>query len=229
MLKHQTRLSTQIAIVIDTTMIVAAYFAAYCIAGNFTSLGHRSNYDWILLWMIPVWLYLIEQRQLYKTLRTKKIVDITVDVLKVHVIGTVVVTSIIFLLDPRGFSRVFFGTCVLSSLIFIVGGKLIIRRVLFYLRYHGLSIRYLLLVGCNETSAEMIQLIQKHPGWGLVISGIAEDEPDGEKSFYGVKIIGSVDDVIPFCRENPVDEVIWCLEHSTEEQENIFVSVQNNR
>ena len=129
---------------------------------------------------------------------------------------------IIYLLDPRGFSRVFFGTCVLSSLTLIISAKLIIRRILFYLRFHGLNVRYLLLVGCNETSAEMIKLINKHPEWGLVISGVVEDEPGSEKTFCNVKIIGTLDDIIPFCRENPVDEVIWFLEHSTEEQENIF-------
>lgn len=222
MLKQQSRLLTRIAVVVDAGMIVAAFFVAYVVMGYFTKLGSWAHYDWILLLMIPVLLYLMGHYSLYASLRTKKIADLLLDLLKVHLLGTVILSSAIFLLDPRGFSRLFFGGCIVLSLVFICIDKIAIKLILFYLRRRGYNIRYLLIAGCNETSAEFIKQIGRHPEWGFVVVGITDEEPPDEEYYCGVKVIGSNSDINGFCRSNPVDELIWCLQHGTEEQEDVF-------
>ena len=225
MLKQQARLLTRIAIVIDAVMIVASFIASYAVMRNYTHLGDQKDYDWILLLMIPVWLYLIGHFSLYASLRTRKLSGLLADLLKVHFMGAIVVSSAIFLLDPRGFSRLLFGGCILFSLILISFAKLVIKLALYYLRRHGYNIRHLLLAGCNETSAEMIKQIRRHPEWGFVVVGVTEDHPYGDESFCEVPIIGDTDSIIEFCRNNLVDEVIWCLGQGSEEQENVYYHV----
>jgi exopolysaccharide biosynthesis polyprenyl glycosylphosphotransferase len=225
MLKQQARLLTRIAIVVDAVMIVTAFVAAYLIMEDYTHLAGWGQYDWFLILMVPVLLLLMGHFNLYATLRTRKFVDIFLGLLKVHAIGTVILSSSIFLIDPRGFSRLLFGASILLSFALIFTAKVVIKLVLFNLRRHGYNVRYLLLAGCSESSAELIKLIREHSEWGLVISGVAEDQPYDEETYCGVPIIGRTVDLLAFCRNNPVDEVIWCLEHGTEEQEDIFYHV----
>ena len=222
MLKQQSRLLTRIAVVVDTIMVVAAFFASYLVMRRFTHLDTWEHYDWILLLMIPVLLYLMGHYSLYASLRTKKISDLLSDLIRIHLIATVILSSAIFLLDPRGFSRLLFGGCILLSFVFICIAKVAIKTILFYLRRRGYNIRYLLIAGCNETSAELIRQIRRHPEWGFVIVGITDEEPPLVDRFCEVPVIGSNSDISSFCRSNPVDELIWCLKHGTEEQEDVF-------
>ena len=222
MLKQQARLLTRIAIAVDAVMIMVAFIAAYLIMENYTHLAGWGQYDWILLLMVPGLLLLMWYFNLYATLRTRRITDIFFDLVKVHIIGTIILSSSIFLIDPRGFSRLLFGASILLSLVLILSAKVIIKLILFKLRRHGFNVRYLLLAGCNETSAELIKTIREHSEWGLVISGVTEDQQYEEDTYCGIPIVGRTEDLLAFCRDNPVDEVIWCLEHGTEEQEDIF-------
>ena len=222
MLKQQAKLLTRIAVFLDAVMVVAAFYAAYSVMKDVTHLNAWNEYDWILLLMIPVWLINIRQFDLYASVRTIKISALISALLKVHIIGTLILSAAIFILDPRGFSRLLLGGCILLSFVFICTVKLTIKLFCYYLRLQGRNVRYLLLAGCNETSAALIKLIQKHPEWGLVIVGIAEEEEHGEEQFCDVPVIGQVKDIISFCNGTPVDEMIWCLERGTEEQEDVY-------
>jgi exopolysaccharide biosynthesis polyprenyl glycosylphosphotransferase len=225
MLKQQSRLLNRIAVFVDVVMVVAAYFSAYMVMRHFTNLHGRVHYDWILLYSIPVLLYLIKRSNLYASLRTREFSDLFLDLLKAHIIGAFAVASLIYLIKPEAFSRLLFGGCFAFSFIFICISKQSIRIILYYLRLRGYNVRHLLLAGCNETSAEMIGLIRRHPEWGLVIVGITEDEPHGEELFFDVAVVGTVDDIPEFCKNNPVDEVIWCLEQDTEELLKVFQKI----
>jgi len=225
MLKRQARTLTKIAIIVDAVMIVAALTVSYVIMRNFTRLDNLMKYNWILLMMIPVWLYLMGHFNLYASLRTRNIPDLLKDVLKVHLVGSVIISSAIYLIDPHGFSRLLFGGCVVVSFVMISAAKLVIKQILYYLRRKGYNIRYLLLAGCSEASAAMIDLITNHPEWGLIIVGIAEEEPHNEELFCGVKVIGTVEEIVEYCKLNPVDEVIWCMEHGTHVQEDVYYHV----
>jgi exopolysaccharide biosynthesis polyprenyl glycosylphosphotransferase len=222
MLKQQSRLLTKIAVVVDTIMIVAALYAAYIVMGKNTPLGPFSNYDWVLFFMIPVILYLIGHFNLYASLRTRKATEVLADLIKVHLLSTIILSSTIFLLDPRGFSRLLFGGFIVLSLLFITIAKLTIKLILYYLRKHGYNTRHLLLVGCTETAAEFIKMVRRHPEWGFDICGVTDDGPHDDTHFCDVKIIGSLSDVAGYCRNNPIDEVIWCLKHGVDEQEDVY-------
>jgi exopolysaccharide biosynthesis polyprenyl glycosylphosphotransferase len=225
MLKQQARQLTKIAVMVDTAMIIAAFPVAYVIMSYFTKLGDLNKYDWIQILIIPVWLFLLWHFNLYASMRTRNTVDLLKDLLKVHLIGAVIVSSAIFIFDPHGFSRLLYGGCIVANFVLISTAKIFIKLTLYYFRRHGSNIRYLLLAGCNEASAAMIDLIQNHPEWGLVIVGVAEEDPDTEELFCKVPVIGVVGDIIAYCKSNPVDEIIWCLEHGSAEQENIFYHV----
>jgi len=225
MLKEQSRLLTQISVAVDAVMVVVAFFVSYVVMQNYTHLSEWKHYDWILLLMIPVWLFLIKYFNLYASLRSRKLADMMLDLLKVHVLGALIISSAIFLLDPRGFSRLFFVGMVVLCFVLISTAKLSIKLILYHIRMQGYNLRHLLLAGCNETSAEMIKLVRQHKEWGFIIVGISEEEPCDEPLFFDVPVIGSNNDIIEFCRNNAVDEVIWCLGQGTEEQENIYYHV----
>ena len=222
MLKQQARLLTQITVAIDAFMIITAFFYAFMVMDHVTSLGYWNNYVWILLFMIPIWLFLMWYYKLYESQRSVKTVVMLLGVLKVHLAGAVVLSSAIFLLDPRGYSRLLFGGCIVFSFCLISAARFVIKQTLFFLRRQGRNVRYLLLAGFNDKSDALIELISKHQEWGFVVVGVADDSRAIGEHLRNVPVVGTVKNIIEFCKNNPVDEVIWCLEQSNEDQEDIF-------
>ncbi|RII31390.1 MAG: sugar transferase [Geobacter sp.] len=225
MLKQQARLLTRVAMALDAAMIVAAFLISYQITGHFTHLKSIGRYSWILLCLIPIWLYLLTRFNLYASLRTRDIGEIIADILKVHVIGAIGIACIIFLLEPTGFSRLLFVICITFCFILICTGKLCIKLILAGIRRRGYNTRNLLIIGCNPKSEELIDLIKRHAKWGLNIIGVMCEDGYGDKTFQGCQVVGSTLDIVLFCKDNPVDEVVWCTERGTVEEENTFIAL----
>ncbi len=225
MLKQQARLLTRIAMMVDAAMIVAAFLLSYRITAHFTHLRSITHYNWILICLIPIWLYLLTRFNLYASLRIRDIGEILADILKAHVVGAVATACLIFLFEPTGFSRLFFSICIAFSFVLICTGKLCIKFVLAGIRRRGFNTRNLLIIGCNPKSEELIGLVKRHANWGLHIIGVMCEEGYSGDTFQGCLIVGCTLDVVSFCKENPVDEVVWCAEHGSGEEENTFLAL----
>lgn len=131
-------------------------------------------------------------------------------------------SSLIYLVEPHGFSRIFFAVFTLTSFVLICVAKLGIKLVLSNIRSKGRNIRYLLVIGMGQRAQQMIELIKQHSCWGLQIVGFVCDRDSCDKVFHGVPMVGYIEEIIQFCRENPVDEVIWCSDRNGSEKEGLF-------
>lgn len=213
MLKQQARLFTKISVLLDAVVLVTAFFLAYgLLQYNYHRLHDIHQYAWALLIILPTWLLLLSYSGIYGSMRIKKFGKVFAQLFKVHAAGGMVISSLIYLLEPTGFSRMLVGTFILVSLLLMTAVKATIKQVLHFLRRKGYNTRNVLIVGNGEKARYFVQLIKAHADWGLVITGYIpfcaerEDEPVPDCERLG--IIYNLND---FCKEKMVDEVVFSL------------------
>jgi len=217
MLRQQARLFARIAVAVDVSAILSAFVLSYTIVQRTTGrLSDFLNYCWVLVIVIPVWLFLLTYFGLYGSMRTKSIPAIISNLLKVHVIGGIVTTSCVFLLDPRGFSRIFMGSFILCSLMLIVTLKGGIKLLLMWFRRKGFNSRNILIVGSGGRAHRFVEVVSQHADWGLVITGIVglPGEPEAA-TIPGCPRLGALEELLEICKRNMVDEVIFCLPYES--------------
>ncbi len=212
MLKQQAKLFTKIAVAVDAGTVVGAFFAAYYLRSAVGKIQHVSFYSWILFIALPVLGYFFFRFQLYASLRTRPTADIIIDVVKAHILGGLVISSVIYLLEPRGFSRGLFLNFILISLSLIILEKLLVKAFLSYVRRSGYNYRNILIVGCNARAQNLTGLIEQNADWGLKVVGFLQHpEKEPQIPLKDYKILGSLGELADICKKLPIDEVVFCV------------------
>jgi exopolysaccharide biosynthesis polyprenyl glycosylphosphotransferase len=211
MLKQRASFLKKANIISDAGLLVAAFLAAFNLRVDFGGLDHLDNYTWVLLAVVPTWLILMERYGFYDSQRTSSSWFIFKSLAKVTVIGGVVTSSIIFLFEPAGFSRSFFGAFLILSFIMLVAEQFLVRFALRLARLEGYNYRNVLVVGTGKSAGKVVDILDGHKGWGLKVLGLLHTSPGAEMTpLNGHPVIGSIQDMVEICKAQPVDEVIFC-------------------
>jgi exopolysaccharide biosynthesis polyprenyl glycosylphosphotransferase len=130
----------------------------------------------------------------------------------VQIVAIIICASLIYVLEPRGISRLFIGYFVLISLCLLLIVKVGGRLALFLFRKLGYNTRNIIVVGCSDKAFDFINLIERHRHWGLNFIGIVHATMElPEENFTKFKMLGRLDNLIEICKVHPVDEVVFCL------------------
>jgi exopolysaccharide biosynthesis polyprenyl glycosylphosphotransferase len=214
MLKQQSKLFTKFAVIIDAIAIVTAFVMAFNVVQIATDgkLNNFQSYSWVLIVVIPAWIFLMTYFELYDSMRTKSFSAVIASLLKVHVIGGLIVSACVFLLHAIGYSRLLFGCFIILSLILITLAKGSIKLLLHQLRRKGFNSRNILIVGSGKQMHHFVDVIRQHNYWGLVIAGIISlNEESNKVPIHGCNHLGNIEDLIDICKQNMIDEVIFFL------------------
>jgi exopolysaccharide biosynthesis polyprenyl glycosylphosphotransferase len=213
MLKQQARLFRNLSIVLDVAIISISFVMSHNLVQNYYHrLKDILEYSWVVMMVIPVWLFLLTHFGLYSSMRTKPFPVIISDLLKVHASGAIIITSYVFLVNPSGFSRIFMGSFILCSLVLSVVSRCSVKLLLQHFRSKGYNTRNLLIVGSAARTSSFVKLVHKHADWGLIITGCVL--VPGEKdcaAITGIPVQGSLEELVDICKRNMVDEVIFSL------------------
>jgi exopolysaccharide biosynthesis polyprenyl glycosylphosphotransferase len=168
------------------------------------------DYSWVLVIVVPVWIFLLTYFGLYDSMRTKTIFAVVAGLLKVHAIGGLVVSASVFLVHAITYSRLLFGSFILCSLVLITMAKGGIKLILKFFRRKGYNSRNILVVGSGEQMHRFVDLIRQHNDWGLVITGIVNlsEEP---AEIAGCAHLGYIQDLVDICKKQMIDEVVFSL------------------
>ncbi|MDD2898597.1 MAG: sugar transferase [Desulfuromonadaceae bacterium] len=211
MLKQQARLFTKLSILLDATVLVVAFFATYLLLQTlFHRLKFLNDYAWVLLYVIPIWLLLLSYTGIYSSMRIRKTGEIFWDLLKVHLAGGIMLTSVIFLVKPPDFSRRFVATFVFVSLVLMTITKSVVKLILHYYRRKGYNTRNVLIIGNGEKASYFNSLVRTHAHWGLVVIGYFPFGEDYEP-IPDCANLGKIDSLPDFCRYKSIDEVVISL------------------
>src|SRR6266480_1141965 len=212
MLKQQAKLLRKIAIITDFIAINAAFALACHVRHLGSDLVSLKEYSWVLLPVVPVWYFLLNHFGFYASLRTRSFLSILASLTKIQTIGGIVTSSVIYFVEPHGFSRALFGEFLVFSYLFLLLEKSILKAGQAYLRKRGYNTRNILIVGTNGKSREFINLLEKHTDWGLKVVGFLQvaDEP-AMTTVSGYNVLGRIENHKQICRFYSVDEVVFCL------------------
>lgn len=214
MLKEQSTLFNRIAMVVDLMVLLLSFTLAYTLVPfGGVKLSPFISYLWILILVVPLWLFFLHRYQLYNSIRRLYFIDISLKLLQSQIIASLTLGFLIWILDKNHFSRSLFLVFIIISFILLLIEKLSVSFGLKYFRKRGYNFRNLLIVGTKEKAKHFHSLVEDHNAWGLKVIGFlqaVEDEPLQE-SIAGYKVLGYCRDMMEVCKTNPVDEVVFCL------------------
>ena len=90
-------------------------------------------------------------------------------------------------------------------------GRSLIRALLQYFREKGYNLKYILLVGYSRAAEEYIKRINSNPQWGYVVRGILDDHVPAGTLYKGVKVVGTIENLLYILPENKLDEIAITL------------------
>jgi len=231
MLKEKEAIIRKAMIIFDVFVVSFAFFIAYFLRQRFhvfykldlipstqvvaDKIESFSVYLIIFFFVVPLWSAMLYLNGMYRSLRTRTLLEIVWSVTKSSFFVTLAFGTIVFLFKLEFISRIFFAIFLVTSLTFIILEKIALFSIMHYVRGHGFNYRTLLVVGTGKRAASFIKRIQDHPEWGFQILGLVEDEPGrGIERVNGIKVIGNINDIQEILHRHAIDEVIFVVPRS---------------
>jgi len=214
-------------IVIDAVVLTASFFVAYYLRMHFhdyygwdllpgenvvSGSGIAPDYKRILFPFIFVWCWMLYLNGVYRSFRGRRFSDVFWDIVQSTCFSAGIFGAITFFLKIQHMSRLFIMIFLIVGMLALLIEKWSIVAASRYMRKTGRNYRQLLLVGTGPRMGKFIDLINKHPEWGLKIVGLVDDDSQKVgKEFFGVNVIGLLDDISRILRENVIDEVVFII------------------
>jgi Undecaprenyl-phosphate glucose phosphotransferase len=109
------------------------------------------------------------------------------------------------------FSRSMMAIFFVINIILTTLGRTFIRTLLQYFRKKGYNLKYILLVGYSRAGEEYINRINSNPQWGYVVRGILDDSVPAGTVYKGVKVLGTIENLLYILPQNKLDEIAITL------------------
>jgi exopolysaccharide biosynthesis polyprenyl glycosylphosphotransferase len=195
----QKRSAKRIAlrVLADAMAVSAAFFLASTIRFEIMSGAPAAKYDYttITLAALPVWLLLFYVYGLYEPRQVLGPVNEFKQVFHGVVAGTVVVFIVDSALNlnlARGWALLTMG----SGMVMVGGERLVIRKVLHFMRRRGGDMTRTIVLGSNQEARTVARTLEREGWLGYNILGFVDDEaPIGQEVVNGHSVIGSPADL----------------------------------
>jgi exopolysaccharide biosynthesis polyprenyl glycosylphosphotransferase len=211
MLKAHARAVRLIAIFADILVIALALSAAGFLWHASGAVGNKPLLMLLAVLLAATWLFLINQYNLYGSLRRRSRTDLAIAVLMVHLAGGVVLFAALLPFAP---GLIFEGVApmfVVTSLVLLTAEKVLVRSGLGFFRRRGFNTRNLLIVGRPQDVQRFHDKLAEQTDWGLIVLGVVLTEEDREQRVSPeLQPLGDYVKIVDVCKAHPVDEVILC-------------------
>jgi Undecaprenyl-phosphate glucose phosphotransferase len=227
--KHQRFFNT-LLVTLDVSTLLIAYFCAI-MAKQFTGglVGYDDKYIWATLWIVPVYLMAYYFMGVYSPMRVRSYRKEVLIVTRAHLVGTLILFSLLFVNKQLEFSREVSFIYAVSGFLLILIGRYVIRRTLRYFRQIGYNQKYMLIIGAGHVGVEFAQKIIRHGDFGYNIVGYLDD--NAEKiglTIAGKPVIGGTGFMPALFEKQTVDEVVVALPSADYEKSAAIVEECDN-
>jgi len=207
---HQSKLAFAFRL-LDIFLIVAALELSMWIYGT------RWSQQYLIggLGAVAAYSFLAEGFGVYQTLRSITLKQLVLPVL-VTWGGTVfVLLGVLYFAKVSGnFSRVTLGLWFLLTPALLLACRLVIKRILSYLRAKGYNSRTVAIVGAEQAGVQLAKVIEETPSFGMRLLGFFEDrkpEPGRVVVEARERIQGTFKDLVELAKKGEVDLVYIAL------------------
>ncbi|MCR5788929.1 MAG: undecaprenyl-phosphate glucose phosphotransferase [Lachnospiraceae bacterium] len=216
MIKDNQAIFNRLHVLLDALIIAGAYALAWWFkfkSGMISfSIGLPTRYYFrALYYIIPGYLYLYYQFNLYNSKRASGRKAELFNIIKANTIGAVAIIVVLYLIEQPHFSRSMIGIFWAFNIVLETFFRNVIRYLLRFFRRRGYNIKYVLLVGYSKSAESYINRIRLNPQWGYVIRGILDDKMPRGTVYKGVKVLGAIDNLSIILPENKLDEIAITL------------------
>ena len=213
MIKDNQKYFNRLHVVFDACVVAGSYLLAWFIkfkSGLMDNDAGRlpdSVYFSALIFIVPLFVALYSLCNLYNSKRMSGRIHEFYNIVKANTIGLIIFIVGLFVIKQQYFSRtmmfVFYGLNIALDTIL----RNVIRHILRYFRKRGYNVKYILLVGYSRAAEQYIDRINANPQWGYVIRGILDDKIPRGTMYKGVKVLGSIGNLLIILPENKLDEI----------------------
>ncbi len=200
---------------LDGVFIVAAYLWAlestYPVTQEFGE-SFLARIPYLLIFLL-VWSVASFDQHLFRTQGNAGLTGYAFAVTKAMADALVVSTVAMALFSSQGIDRRFILAFALGALAAILIVRVAGRIVLWNFRRRGINVRRVLIVGANERTARLADVMQARDYLGYQFAGLVEDDPDRVPILagHGIEHLGKIDRLDGLVREGRFDEVYVSL------------------
>jgi exopolysaccharide biosynthesis polyprenyl glycosylphosphotransferase len=215
MLRERATIVAWLTFVVDMSAVINAFFLAYLIRNglwaSLVKINLTQHYQ-VLSLAIPVFALCFYLLRLYDSFRLRSILEELASTFRATFLASVALAVLIFLLNYKFTSRLFFGIFVFLSACFVAGQRVSARLLLRAARRRGYNYRNFLIVGSGARAQDISKTIREHSHWGLRVLGhIPEDGGVDDDSRQPV--VGTLERFASVLDRNVVDGVVFAVEH----------------
>jgi exopolysaccharide biosynthesis polyprenyl glycosylphosphotransferase len=153
------------------------------------------------------WPLALHELGLYRSQRRNAIAGILVRLVIAALVPTALLAAIVFV-SSAPVAPLFPVLCGLGQAVALGSSRLVIFTGLRMLRRRGRNFRNLLVVGSGPIAARMVEMVERHPEWGLRIVGFVDDADDPVDPRLAAASTHKLVDFPRLMTELVIDEVI---------------------
>ena len=219
MIKDNQKYFNRLHVVLDAAVIAVSYTLAWylrfanpffdtdAIAG---ALPVRTYFRMLYL-IVPGYLILYYNFNLYTPKRATVHKYEIINIFQANTVGLVLLMAGWYLVSQVHFSRGMMAYFYVVNILLTNISRSLIRALLQYFREKGYNLKYILLVGYSRAAEEYINRINSNPQWGYVVRGILDDSVPRGTLYKGVKVVGTIGNLLYILPENKLDEIAITL------------------
>jgi FlaA1/EpsC-like NDP-sugar epimerase len=218
MLRERGSLTLEMQKVLDIVITGFSFIGAYFIKrhllpGKLSDLSTDPNYYIILLLIIITWYISFKWMGMYMSYRQQPFWPFFTTIFKSCLLGIILVNITLYFLHIQNISRLLMGIFLALNISLLTLSKFIIFKILEKIRTDGLNTRNILVVGSKERAKDLIVEVEKYKSTGYRLLGCfdVEEERLGQTVVNGHKVIGLVQNLEAYLRDNIVDELIFAM------------------
>lgn len=222
MIKDNQRYFNRLHVVVDALVTAGSYLLAWwlmfgsCFADKTIGVLDMGIYFSALYFVVPGYLILYYWFKLYTPKRVQRTENEILNIIKANVAGITLFLAVLFLANSmvsymHNFSRSMLALFAVFNTIDTILMRALIRRILHLFRKKGYNLKHILLVGYSRAAEAYIDRIIANPQWGYMVRGILDDNVPRGAVYKGVKVLGSIDNLLYILPENKLDEIAVTL------------------
>ncbi|MDD3137454.1 MAG: undecaprenyl-phosphate glucose phosphotransferase [Lachnospiraceae bacterium] len=217
MIKDNQKYFNRMHIAIDAIVIIISYMLAWFLrfrSGIFEIdewYLSFATYMSALIYIVPGYLLLYYMFQLYTAKRVQGRRLEAWHILQANGIGLMVFILVLYLKREADFSRTMILVFLFINVVLDVSVRNFIRHFLRDMRKKGFNQKHMILVGYSRATEEYIDRIKANPEWGYAVRGILDDHQPRGTEYKGIKVIGTIDNLLIILPQNRLDEIAITL------------------
>ncbi len=207
--------------VLDLGLVVAAFFAGHALRDRIglfygpdvvREIYPLQHYLRLIPFLLGAWAAALIFARCYRSLRSLTLTDVTVDIVKAWILAAFFFSGMAYLWKLEYVSRSFVSLAFLLAAFFLVLERILLISLLRFYQKKGHNCHYILLVGTSARAQAFIDLVARHPEWGLCIVGLIDQYPQmAGRRVRGHEVIGALADIPDILKKCVVDEVIFIV------------------